>query len=47
MPCSLALILVIKTDMTVPYTSVFVQLDCGYWSPEKEARLRRALEKAK
>ena len=40
-------ILVIKTDMTVPYTSVFVQLDCGYWSPEKEARLRRALEQAK
>ncbi len=39
-------VLVIKTDLTVPYTSVFVQLDCGYWSPEKEARLRRALEAA-
>ena len=40
-------VLVIKTDLTVPYTSVFVELDCGYWSPEKEARLRRALEQAK
>lgn len=39
-------VLVIKTDMTVPYTSVFVQLDCGYWGPEKETRLRRVLEQS-
>lgn len=36
-------ILVLKTDMTLPYTSVFVQLDCGYWSAEKEKRLRERL----
>jgi hypothetical protein len=39
-------VLIIKTDMTVPYTTVFLQLECGYWSPEKEARLRQALESA-
>jgi len=36
-------ILVLKTDMTIPYTSVFLQLDCGYWGAEKEARLRAAI----
>ena len=35
-------VLLLKTDMTVPYTSVFLQLDCGYWDAEKEARLRQA-----
>lgn len=38
-------VLVIKTDMALPYTSVFVKLECGYWSPEKEARLRASLER--
>jgi len=33
-------ILVLKTNMTVPYTSVFIRLDCKYWSAEAEARLR-------
>ena len=33
-------ILLLKTDLTIPYTSVFLQLDCGYWSGEKEKRLR-------
>ena len=37
-------ILVLKTDMTLPYTTVFVELDCGYWSSEAERRLRRAVE---
>lgn len=36
-------ILVLKTDMTIPYTSVFLQLDCGYWGAEEEARLRAAM----
>jgi D-ribose pyranose/furanose isomerase RbsD len=36
-------ILLLKTDLTIPYTSVFLQLDCGYWSGEKEKRLRDAL----
>jgi len=33
-------VLVLKTTMTLPYTSVFVQLDCKYWSAESEKRLR-------
>ena len=36
-------VLVLKTTMTLPYTSVFLQLDCGYWSAEAEKRLRAAL----
>jgi hypothetical protein len=33
-------ILVLKTTMTVPYTSVFIRLDCKYWSADAEKRLR-------
>lgn len=33
-------ILVLKTTMTVPYTSVFIRLDCKYWSAAAENRLR-------
>jgi D-ribose pyranose/furanose isomerase RbsD len=36
-------ILLIKTDMTIPYTSVFFELDCGYWAAEAEQRLRDAI----
>lgn len=36
-------ILVLKTKMTIPYTSVFVRLDCGYWTDEAEKRLRQAM----
>jgi L-fucose mutarotase/ribose pyranase (RbsD/FucU family) len=36
-------ILVIKTEMTIPYTSVFFELDCGYWNAEAEQRLRQAI----
>jgi RbsD/FucU transport protein family protein len=37
-------VLVLKTQMTIPYTSVFLQLDCRYWSAESEARLRKAMQ---
>lgn len=36
-------IVVLKTTMTVPYTSVFLQLNCKYWSDEAEAELRKAM----
>jgi hypothetical protein len=36
-------ILVLKTKMTIPYTSVFVRLDCGYWTDDAEKRLRKAM----
>ena len=38
-------ILIVKTDMTIPYTSVFFELDCGYWNAGAEERLRLALAK--
>lgn len=40
-------ILIIKTDMTIPYTSVFFELDCGYWDAASEERLRQAIQTAK
>ncbi len=36
-------VLVIKTKLTIPYTSIFFELDCGDWSAEAERRLRRAM----
>ena len=36
-------VLIIKTGLTIPYTSIFFELDCGYWSVEAEQRLRRAM----
>jgi hypothetical protein len=38
-------ILVLKTNLTIPYTSVFIRLDCAYWSAEQEKRLREKLGK--
>lgn len=39
-------VLILKTKMTIPYTSVCFELDCGYWSADAEARLRAEIEKA-
>ena len=36
-------VLIIKTNLTLPYTSVFLQLDCGYWSADAERRLRESM----
>jgi L-fucose mutarotase/ribose pyranase (RbsD/FucU family) len=33
-------ILIIKSMLTIPYTSVFLQLDCAYWSQDAESALR-------
>ncbi len=33
-------VLLLKTNLTIPYTSVFIQLDCGYWDADKEKRLK-------
>lgn len=35
--------LVIKTNATLPYTSVFMKLDCAYWNPENEQKLRQEM----
>ncbi|HEY7302629.1 MAG TPA: RbsD/FucU domain-containing protein [Bryobacteraceae bacterium] len=36
-------VLIIKTNMTIPYTSVFLELNAGYWGADSEARLRAAM----
>lgn len=37
-------VLIIKTDFTLPYTTVFFQLDCAYWGPDDEAALRELMK---
>ena len=39
-------VLVLKTNMTIPYTSVFIRLDCKYWSADQEERLRKKIGEA-
>jgi hypothetical protein len=39
-------ILVLKTNLTVPYTSVFIRLNCKYWSDDAEKRLRAKMSAA-
>jgi len=39
-------VLVLKTTLAVPYTSVFIRLDCKYWSADAEARLRSKMAEA-
>jgi hypothetical protein len=38
-------VLVLKTPLALPYTSVFIELNCGYWSADAEGRLREAMKK--
>ena len=37
-------VLLIKTPLTKPYTSVFFQLECGYWNAAAEQQLREAMK---
>jgi len=36
-------VLLIKTPLTLPYTSVFLQLECGYWNAASEKELRETM----
>jgi L-fucose mutarotase/ribose pyranase (RbsD/FucU family) len=36
-------VLILKTNLTLPYTSVFLELNCAYWTPEAEQRLRSVM----
>ncbi|MDC0584192.1 hypothetical protein OAO55_00500 [Bacteroidales bacterium] len=38
-------VVIIKTDFAIPYTSVFFQLDCKYWSAKAEQELRNKISK--
>jgi len=39
-------VLLIKTPLAIPYTTVFIPLECGYWDAAAEAELRRAMQAA-
>jgi hypothetical protein len=40
-------VLLIKTPLTKPYTSVFFQLECGYWNAQSEKQLRDTMKEGK
>ncbi len=40
-------ILVLKTNMAIPYSSVFIRLDCKYWSADAEKRMRARMNGSK
>jgi len=37
-------VVVLKTECTIPYSSVFIELDCAYWSGDKEKALRAKMK---
>lgn len=37
-------ITVLKTEEVIPYSSVFIQLDCAYWGKEQELKLREIMK---
>ena len=37
-------VLVLKTRTALPYSSVFIELDSGYWDAEAEKEVRRSVE---
>lgn len=39
-------VLVLKTNLAIPYTSVFIRLDCKYWSADAEKRMREKMSEA-
>jgi hypothetical protein len=39
-------IVILKSTGVIPYTSVFFELDCGYWNQDPEKRLRNSLRGA-
>jgi hypothetical protein len=39
-------VLVLKTKMAIPYTSVFIRLDCKYWGADAEKRMRAKMSAA-
>jgi hypothetical protein len=36
-------VLIIKSDLTIPYTSIFFELGCAYWPADAEERMRQAM----
>jgi hypothetical protein len=41
---SLYKVVIIKTPLTIPYTSVFLELDCKYWDAKRQAELDKLMK---
>ena len=39
-------VLVLKTNLAIPYTSVFIRLNCKYWGDDAEKRMRAKMAAA-
>ncbi len=37
-------VVMVKTTLAVPYTTVFMELDCGYWPAANEAKMRERMK---
>jgi L-fucose mutarotase/ribose pyranase (RbsD/FucU family) len=40
-------IVVLKSTLTIPYTSVFLELDCAYWNDKAERRIRNRMQRGR
>jgi hypothetical protein len=38
-------VVILKTEGTIAYSSVFIELDCAYWSAEREKTLRANMQR--
>jgi L-fucose mutarotase/ribose pyranase (RbsD/FucU family) len=38
-------VLILKTNLAIPYTSLFIHLDCKYWSSDDERSLREEMRR--
>lgn len=38
-------VLVLKTNFLLPYSSVFINLNCGYWTTKQEEKMRELMRK--
>jgi hypothetical protein len=39
-------VLIVKTTLTIPYTTVFFELGCAYWPADAESRMRKSMAAA-
>lgn len=37
-------VVILKTESTIAYSSIFIQLDCAYWDNQKEVILRKKMK---
>lgn len=40
-------VLVLKTKLVMPYTSLFIELDCKYWNKDNQEKLEKTLRNMK